>query len=88
MLLYVCSAPLQNQTKGTAMTTTTIRVGIKCSCGGDLEVPKDKRASDILTCVKCGASGKHSDAVRQAGKHVTALIDKQLKASFRKAGFK
>ena len=66
-----------------AMTTT--QVGIKCSCGSDkFEMPKNPKASDMIKCAKCGASGKYGDVMRQA----KSAVEKQLKDAFRKAGFK
>lgn len=71
------------------MTTTTTKVGIKCSCGSSkFEMPKNPKASDTITCVKCGASGKHGDVMRQATQQIKTAVEKQWKDALRKAGFK
>jgi hypothetical protein len=71
------------------MTTTTSKVAIKCSCGSSqFEMPKNPKASDTITCVRCRKIGRHGDIMRQAEKQITSAVEKQLKDAFRKAGFK
>jgi len=69
------------------MTTGTITV--KCRCGSDkFNVPSTRRPSDTISCARCGATGKYGDVTRTAGTQGKAVVEKQLKDIFKKAGFK
>lgn len=71
------------------MTTTTIPVGIKCSCGStQFDRPQNPQPSDIITCAKCGAKGRWDQVMKQAGEQARKHVADALKDAFRRAGFK
>lgn len=71
------------------MTTTTIPVGITCSCGStQFHQPKDPQPSDVITCVGCGASARCDEIIRQVGEKARDLYVEELKKAFRSAPFK
>lgn len=71
----------------TPVATNT--VSFKCKCGSDqFKIPSTRRPSDVITCAKCGASGRYGDVLRSAQAQVTSAVEKKLKDVFRKSGFK
>lgn len=69
------------------MATGTI--SIKCRCGSDkFNIPSTRRPSDTISCAKCGATGRYGDMTRAATTQGKAVVEKQLKDIFKKAGFK
>ncbi len=68
---------------------TTSAITIKCRCGSDkFNVPSTRRPSDTISCARCGATGKYGDVTRTARTQGKAVVEKQLKDIFKKAGFK
>ena len=71
------------------MTTATVPVGIKCSCGStQFRQPKNPQPDDVITCLGCGASARCDDIVRKVGEEARKLFVDELKIAFRKAPFK
>lgn len=71
------------------MTTTTIPVGIKCSCGStQFDRPGNPQPDDIITCAQCGAQGRWDEIMKQVGEQTTKHIADALNEEFRRAGFK
>jgi hypothetical protein len=69
------------------MATDTI--SFKCSCGSDkFNIPQTRRPNDVITCAKCGATGKYGDVMSSARTQAKSAVEKQLKDAFKKAGFK
>lgn len=68
---------------------TATQVGIRCSCGSEkFEVPRNPKASDMIKCARCGASGTYGNVMGQATAQATSIMQRHLKDVFRKAGFK
>lgn len=64
-------------------------ISVKCSCGSEkFEIPNNPLATDIIKCIKCGATGKYGDVMKAARRQAKSLVEKQLKDAIRKAGFK
>lgn len=68
---------------------TTGSISVRCSCGSDkFNVPSSRRPSDTISCARCGATGRYGDVMRTAGGQAKAVVEKQLKDAFKKAGFR
>ena len=68
---------------------TTDKISFKCRCGSDkFKIPSTRRATDTISCVKCGATGKYGDVMRSATSQAKSAVEKQIKDAFKKAGFK
>ncbi|XLZ71466.1 hypothetical protein ABT364_05720 [Massilia sp. SR12] len=64
-------------------------ITFKCSCGSTkFETPRNPAATDMVKCVKCGASGKYGELMKDATRQAKSLLDKQIKDALKKAGFK
>ena len=68
---------------------STSQLTVRCSCGSTkFEMPAKPKASDTITCASCGAKGTYGSVMGQAKKQALASVEKRLKDSLRKAGFK
>lgn len=60
-------------------------ITFKCSCGSTkFEMPKNPKPSDIVKCIKCGASSKHGELMKEATRLAKAAIDKKMREVFKK----
>lgn len=65
------------------MTSTSIPIEIKCTCGSKDFEPKDPKPSDTIICVKCGAQARCSDLGQKAAHQVIGMFEKGLKDAMR-----
>ncbi|WP_426161626.1 hypothetical protein [Pseudoduganella sp. R-34] len=47
-------------------------------------MPKNPKPSDIVKCIKCGASSKHGELMKEATRLAKAAIDKKMREVFKK----
>lgn len=54
------------------MSDGTYTVTLKCACGGDKFSPAEGRTAEtVITCAKCGATGKYGELMEQAKAQIT-----------------
>jgi DNA-directed RNA polymerase subunit RPC12/RpoP len=67
----------------------TASVTIECGrCNTPLVGPTNPKPNDMFACPRCGGKINYKDASKQAGKLVRSMVAKELKDTFRKAGFR
>ena len=72
---------------GINMTSQT--VNILCRCGSNkFEFPRNPKASDVITCARCGAEEKYGVFHKEIASKVKKQVEADLKKMLRKAGFK
>jgi len=60
-------------------------VKIACSCGSEQFSSNGEREADtVMTCVKCGATGKYGDMMEQAKKQITQQYADAIGKMFKK----
>ena len=68
---------------------TDQKISILCSCGSDkFEIPSNPKASDTISCAKCGAQEKYGILQKEIASKVKKQVEDDLKKMLRKAGFK
>jgi hypothetical protein len=65
------------------VTSTSIPVEIKCTCGSKDFEPKNPLPTDTVTCVKCGAQARCSDLGQKAAHQVLGMFEKGLRDAFK-----
>ena len=64
-------------------------VNILCSCGSDkFEFPRNPKASDVITCARCGAQENYGVLQKEIASKVKKQVQTDLKKMLRKAGLR
>lgn len=68
----------------------TDRITFKCAkCGGASFVyPRQPKANDMVTCNRCGATGRYADIQTKAIKEAKRVTEKLLADAIKKVGRK
>lgn len=66
------------------------QITFKCSkCGSDeFEIPTNPKPNDMITCAGCGCTGKYGEVRKEAIKQSKEAVEKMLRDTLKKAGFK
>ena len=72
---------------GINMTSQT--VNILCRCGSNkFEFPRNPKASDVITCARCGAQNKYGILQKEIASKVKKKVEVDFRRMLKKAGFK
>ncbi|MDC5140492.1 hypothetical protein NRA28_12610 [Acinetobacter baumannii] len=64
-------------------------INMTCSCGGNkFNAPAKLRATDLITCAKCGKQQRFGSIQKDVVTKVKKQFEKDLQKMFKKAGFK